>query len=449
MEGVPRVARDEDETRSPRTSVSHSSTAHSTEQAASTQPQPSTVLTRRLILVFAVACGAVAANNYYAQPLLNQIAIEFKTTPAAAGMIVTLAQLGFALGLLFLLPIGDFLDRRRLVVLVLCGTALTLAATAVAPSLAVLALCSLLAGLTSVVAQMLVPFAASLATDAERGRVVGTVMSGLLLGILLARTVAGLVSQVAGWRSVYVLGAVLMLAVIAMLWRTLPRTTQPTRPLTRRVYVDLLVSVAKLAREEPILRLRAAYGGLSFAAFSVLWTTIAFLLARPPYGFNQAAIGLFGLLGVAGALCASVAGRLADRGWSLYSTGGFLFIMMASYGLIALGGHLLLALIAGVLLLDLGVQGAHITNQSEIYRLRPDARSRITTVYMTAYFGGGALGSATSAVVYGTAGWSGVALLGAGFGALALLIWAGECVLRVRRAQAQRATGGYASPAPR
>lgn len=387
----------------------------------------------RLVVVFAVACGLVVANNYYAQPLLNTLAEFYHTNAGTVGLIVTLAQIGYAAGLLFVVPLGDLVNRRRLIVIALGVTVVALAAMAFAPTLHFLLGAALLVGLFSVVAQVLVPFAASLAAERERGKVVGAVMSGLLIGVLLARTFAGLVGQVWGWRAVYGVAAVLMLGLIVVLARELPADNR-SGTLTAPAYARLLLSVGTLLREEPVLRRRAVYGGLTFGAFSVLWTSIAFLLARPPYGYNQAVIGLFGLLGAAGALCASIAGRLADRGWARFSTGAFLFAELAAYGLLAFGGRALLALVVGIVVLDLGAQGAHITNQSEIYRLRPEARSRLTTAYMTAYFVGGAAGSATSAFVYGHAGWAGVCLLGAAFPALALVLWLTELRPGARRA---------------
>lgn len=382
-----------------------------------------TGISRRLVLVFAVATGVVVANNYYAQPLLDTIARQFHTTSAAVGLIVTLTQIGYALGLLFIVPLGDLLERRRLILTVLAGTSLALAGSALAPTIGWLAGLALLVGVTSVVAQVLVPFAASLAPEAARGRVVGTVMSGLLVGVLLARTFSGIIAQAAGWRTVYWIAAVLMLALIAVLWRELPRVGRAEAGLS---YRQLLASVWELARTEPVLRRRSVYGALAFAVFSVLWTSIAFLLARPPYSYGQAVIGLFGLLGVAGALCASVAGRLADRGWSRISTGAFVALTLAAFALLALGATRLLPLIAGIVLLDLGVQGTHITNQSEIYRLRPEARSRITTAYMVTYFIGGSLGSFTSALAYGTAGWGAVCVLGAVVSAANVVVWLTE-----------------------
>lgn len=410
-----------------------------TEQARSGSQRATrrdTGLPRRLMLVFAIACGLVAANLYYAQPMLETIARQFHATSAAVGQVVTLTQLGFAAGLLLLVPLGDLLDRRRLIVMTLAVATLGLIAMAVAPTLAVLLVAGLVVGLTSVVAQILVPFAATLANNANRGRVVGFVMSGLLLGILLSRTIAGLISQVAGWRTVYGAAAALTLALIVILWRELPDAPSGAEGIS---YGPLIWSVFTIMREEPLLRRRSAYGALGFAAFSVLWTSIAFLLARPPYSFNQAVIGLFGLVGVAGAIAASAAGRWGDRGLALKTTGGFIGAALLAWGLIALGGVNLIALIVGILLLDLGVQGIHITNQSEVYRLRPEARSRLTAAYMTTYFIGGAIGSATSAAIYAAAGWPGVAALGAGFVTLALLLWLTELARRPRALATQAA----------
>lgn len=383
-------------------------------------------MSKRLIVVFAIACGLVVANNYYAQPILDVISRAFAVSTGVAGLVVTLTQIGYALGLILVVPLGDLVDRRRLITTVLVATTLALVGSALAPSIAALIAVAFLLGFTTVVAQVLVPFAATLASPAERGQVVGTVMSGLLLGILLARTVSGLVSQVAGWRAVYGLAAVLTIGLILVLGNELPRMPESPVGLTRASYSALLRSVGALIRDEPLLRRRSAYGALTFAAFSVFWTSAAFLLSHPPYDYNQAIIGLFGLLGAAGAATASVAGRFADRGWARFATGGFLAFMFASYGLLALGGNALFPLIAGVIALDLGAQGTHITNQSEIYRLRPEARSRITTAYMTSYFVGGALGSATSAAAYGSFGWLGVCAIGGSYGAIALLIWLTE-----------------------
>jgi predicted MFS family arabinose efflux permease len=391
-------------------------------------------MSRRLVAVMAVATGVAVANTYYAQPLLHAIGATFGIGPATSGLIVTVAQIGYALGLVFLLPAGDLVERRRLITATCLVTAVALAGAALAPAPAALFAAMLVVGLTSVVAQILVPFAASLATDTERGSVVGTVMSGLLLGMLLARTVAGYIAELWGWRTVYWFAAGLMVVTAAVLRHELPRY----RERTGLTYPRLLASVATILRQEPVLRWRAAYGALAFGTFSVLWTSLTFLLAGPAYGMTEGTIGLFGLIGAAGAAMASVAGRLTDRGGARLLTGATSACLLVSWVGIWLGAHSLAALIAGILVLDIGAQGLHITNQSEIYRLRPDARSRINAAYMTSYFIGGAVASAASATVYGTAGWTGVSVLGAVFAAAACVVWVVQS--RMRRSAAPDAT---------
>lgn len=383
-------------------------------------------LSSSLTLLFAVATGLVVANLYYVQPLLDALAREFGVGAGTAGSLVTLTQLGYALGLLLIVPLGDTLPRRSLVVGTLGFSAVTLVALGLSPNLGTFALLSVLVGLTSVVAQILVPLAASLAPDETRGRVVGTVMSGLLLGVLLARTVSGAVAEVAGWRAIYFIAAVLMLGLAAALWRALP--SERARP--KLAYPALLLSVLRLARDEPVLRLRALYGALGFGAFSVFWTSLAFLLARHPYSYSEAAIGLFGLVGAAGALAAGGAGRLADRGYVRPVTLLLGLFIVLSFGFIGLGARALWALVVGALLLDLGAQALQIINQSEIYRLNPAARSRVTTVYLTTYFLGGALGSALSGLAYSTFGWLGVSIVGGLCGLGIVGVWLGA---RVRK----------------
>jgi predicted MFS family arabinose efflux permease len=377
-------------------------------------------LDSKLVLLLAVACGAVVANLYYAQPLLHTIAGDLGVSNGTAGLLVTASQVGYATGLLFIVPLGDLLERRRLVTRMVLLSAIALAGAALAPGFGVLAAAVMVAGLASVVAQILVPFASTLAADEERGRVVGRVMSGLLLGILLARTVSGLVAQAGGWRLVYALAAALMVALAALLWRFLPRS-EPSEHLP---YRELLRSVASLVREEPVLRRRMASGFLLFASFSILWTSVAFLLSGPPFGYSNAAIGAFGLAGLAGAGAASLAGRFADSGHGRLAQLGFLLCVLAGWGLLALGSSTVAPLIAGIVVLDLGVQGAHILNQSAIYALRPEARSRLTTAYITAYFAGGALGSAASAYAWSAGSWGAVTALGAAVAALGLAVWA-------------------------
>lgn len=369
---------------------------------------------RRVIASMAFATGAVVANIYYTQPLEETLAGAFHASTSAIGLLITLTQLGYAVGLATLVPLGDLVERRRLLVVLLAGCVLGLAVMAAAPTLAVIASAAVLVGLTSVAVQVIVPFAAHLAEEGRQGQVVGTVMGGLLIGVLVSRTVSGVLAGLVGWRWVFGLAALLTALVAMLLWRELPVLA----PTARMSYRSLLASVLRLVREESVLRYRMAYGALGMGAFSVFWSTSGFLLARAPYHWNEIQIGLFALLGVAGAVAAKFAGQLVDRGYARLTTPAFALLIAVSFIPLALGGHLLVALVIGVLLFDFGVQGLHITNQSMIYPLRPDARSRLNTAYLTAYFVGATLGSALAAVAYGGFGWAGVCVLG---GALPLL----------------------------
>ncbi|MCW3480995.1 MFS transporter [Neisseriaceae bacterium JH1-16] len=375
-------------------------------------------LSRPLVLLFAIACGTIIASLYYSQPLLATIAASFGRQPASVGYLVTLTQIGYAIGLVLVVPLGDALDRRRLIVGLLAASVGALLIAAFSPGFSAFAAASVLVGMTSCSAQLLVPFAASLSDERQRGRVVGTVMSGLLLGILLARTVSGLIAELAGWRAVYIAAAVLVALLTLGLARALPRD-QRDIPFQ---YGALLKSLGTLIRTESALRERSLYGALAFACFSVFWTGLTFLLSQPPYGFSEGEIGAFGLAGAAGALSAGFAGRLADRGRGGVATVLCSGAILLSFAFIALGAHSLVALLVGVLLLDIGVQGLHISNQSVIYTLAPEMRSRITTVYLTSYFIGGAAGSSAASVAYAAAGWYGVCLAGAGFAGL-LCVW--------------------------
>ena len=376
-------------------------------------------LSPALIVLMSVATGLAVASNYYAQPLLETIARHFLLSASSAGFIVTAAQLGYAAGLLFLVPLGDMFERRMLIVSMTLLAAGGMLITASSQSLAMMILGTALTGLFSVVAQILVPLAATLATPDKRGKVVGTIMSGLLLGILLARTVAGLLANLGGWRTVFWVASVLMALMAIALWRGLPKVKSDTH----LNYPQLLGSVFSLFTRDKLLRTRALLGCLTFANFSILWTSMAFLLAAPPFNYSEGMIGLFGLAGAAGALGARPAGGFADKGHSHLTTTYSLLLLLFSWLAIWLGHTSVLALIVGILVLDLTVQGVHITNQTVIYRLYPEARNRLTAGYMTSYFIGGAAGSLISASAWQHAGWLGVCLAGTTVAVLNLLVW--------------------------
>ncbi len=368
----------------------------------------------------AVSTGAVVANLYYAQPVLHEVARDFHTSAGPAALVITCAQIGYAAGLLLVVPLGDLFPRRPLVTRIFALASVALVGCALAPDLWIFGLAAVAVGCASVAGQVMIPFAADLAPPERRGRVVARIMTGLLLGILMARTVSGLVAQWAGWRAIYWLSAALMVLCALVLWRVLPGEG----PRPHRSYRNLVGSTLRLLADEPVLRRRAGHGACAFACFSVLWTTLAFLLSGAPYHYPNAVIGLFGLVGAAGVLAANLAGKLADADRAMVSTVVAGVLLVGSFGLLWFGRTSLAALLIGIVVLDIGTQGMQITNQAIIYALRPDARSRINSAYMVCYFVGGAVGSLAAGIVYSARGWPGVCVLGAGLGL-------GTCALSV------------------
>jgi predicted MFS family arabinose efflux permease len=381
----------------------------------------SSPLSGGLIAIFAVACGLAVANLYYAQPLLDVIRRTFGVDEAASGLIVTVSQLGYAAGLLLLAPLGDLFENRRLIVTILFGTVAALVAAAFTESFGEFMAAMLAIGVTSVVAQVLVPLAAALAPPEARGRVVGQVQGGILVGILLARAVSGIVSDALGWRAVYVISAVLLAVMTIVLYRVLPIR----RPAFAEGYGSLVASLGRIYREEPMLRRRALYQAAMFGTFSAFWTSITFVLAGPPFHFSETWIGVFALVGAAGALIAPVAGRLGDSGHSHVFT-GVAFVLAAAGMLLTLLQSQLWALIAGAILIDLGVQATMVLGQQIIFALKPGERGRLNTLYIATLFAGGAVGSAVAGFAYAHAGWPGVAIFGAALPIAALLYWLTE-----------------------
>ncbi len=374
---------------------------------------------RSTVAVLAVAAGASVGNLYLLQPLLPGVARDFAASARAVGLVSMLTQIGYGAGMFLFVPLGDVLERRRVILVLLGAVAVALLGVAASPSLPVLAAASLALGATTVVPQLAVPMAAHLAPPAERGSAVGTVMGGLLAGILLARTVSGLLGAHLGWRAVYLLACGLMLALAVALRLLLP----VSRPEASIPYAALLRSLFSLAREEPVLREAALLGALGFGAFSVFWSTLAFFL-EARYGLGADVAGLFGVLGAAGALSAPVLGRLADRSSARANAGLTLVVALAGFAAFAAAGRSMAALIGGVLLLDVGVQGNHVSNLARVHARRPEARSRMNTVYMVTYFAGGALGTAVGTWAWTGFRWSGTCVAGASFVLAALGVWA-------------------------
>lgn len=385
-------------------------------------------ISRAVTLLFAAACGISVANIYLAQPLLDQLSEAFGINHSIIGIVITITQIFYGLGLLLLVPLGDLLNQRRLIIGQMLLSTMALAIVGTAFSSIVLFEGMALVGLLAVVTQTLVAFAATMASSAERGKVVGIVTSGIVIGILLARTFAGVVTDLAGWRSVYLVSAVIMLLMVCMFAKVLPHAE---REVTSLSYIRLIRSVLDLFIQERTLRIRSVLAMLIFADFSILWTSLVLPLSTPPFALSHSAIGAFGLVGVAGALAAARAGKLADQGYGQRTTGISLALLLLSWLFIRYLEHSLIALVIGIILLDLAVQAVHVTNQAMILPLRAEARSRLTAGYMVFYSIGGASGSIASTQMYAYFGWGGVCLLGASVSAFALLFWAMTSRVRI------------------
>ncbi|AWP30891.1 MFS transporter [Paenibacillus sp. Cedars] len=379
-----------------------------------------TPLTRYVTLLFAVACGMSVANIYFAQPLLDELSNEFNMDYSIIGILITVTQVFYALGLLLLVPLGDLLNQRRLIIAQMAISIMALVIVGTASSGTMLFAGLALVGLLAVVTQTIVAFAATTAAPAERGRVVGMVTSGVVIGILLARTISGILKDLAGWRSVYLVSAALMLLMVYALYKVMPDGERKVKTVP---YSQLLKSVLMLFLQERLLRIRAVLAMLIFTAFSILWTPLVLPLSSPPLSLSHSAIGAFGLVGVVGALAAAKAGKLADRGYGQRTTGIALFLLLLSWLPISYTEQSLFALVIGIVLLDLAVQAVHVTNQSMIFALRPQARSRMVAGYMIFYSIGSAAGSIASTHIYGQYGWHGVCVLGASVSAFALIFW--------------------------
>ncbi len=381
-----------------------------------TTPATST-LTRGMVMLFAFCCGAIVANIYYAQPIIELIAPDVGLTPAMASLIVSLTQIGYALGLFFLVPLGDLLENRKLMLSTTVVAIASLLGAALIEQPNLFLLVSLLIGFSSVSVQILIPLAAHLAPAESRGRVVGSIMGGLLLGILLARPVSSVVADHFGWRAMFMAAAALMAFISVVLMLTIPKR-QPDHSAS---YGQLLGSLGTLLREQPVLRQRAFYQACLFATFSLFWTAAPLELARN-HGLSQSEIALFALVGALGAIAAPIAGRLADAGHTHRAS--LLAMLFAALSFLPAFVHPLYSVIGlavtGVVL-DFCVQMNMVLGQRAVYALDSHSRSRLNALYMTSIFIGGAFGSAIASSVYEHGGWLGVMLVGSAFALVALL----------------------------
>ncbi|KVK50679.1 MFS transporter [Agrobacterium deltaense] len=371
-----------------------------------------TSISPALTFLLATACGLIAANLYYGQPLAGIIGAELGLSAGATGLIVTLTQIGYGIGLLFVVPLGDLIENRKLVVSAVAMAVLSLVAAAFAPHAAPFLIAAFLVGVSSVAVQVIVPYAAHMAPHAIRGRVVGNVMSGLMAGIMLARPVSSLLSEVVSWRGVFLTSAAVMALLAVVLFRLLPARM----PDARLSYGALMASMGRLALHTPILRRRAIYHAFLFAAFSLFWTTTPLYLSGPHFNLSQGEIALFALAGAAGTVAAPIAGRMADRGWTRAATFFALVAVALSFAVTHFapeGSHLALAiLVVAAIVLDFGVTTNLVLGQRAIFTLGAEFRSRLNGIYMATFFMGGAIGSAVGGWAYAVGEWQAASWIG-------------------------------------
>ncbi|KDN56133.1 MFS transporter [Flavobacterium seoulense] len=367
----------------------------------------------------AVATGLIVANLYYCQPLIVLIANEFNIPNADAGTITYLTQAGYAIGLFFMVPLGDKIERKSQILMTTFATVIALIIAATAQSFLILEIASLLIGITSIVPQLILPLAASLSEPEQRGKVVGTIMSGLLVGILLSRTLSGFIGEVLGWRAMFWIASGLCLLLFFIIQKQFPQN----KPVFKGTYGQLIGSLFTLIKEQPLLREATLINVFSFAQFGAFWTTMVLLLSAEPFSFNSATIGLFGIVGASGALAAPLVGKLGDKGNSRIAVGyGCLFIAL-SFMLFYFSGSNIIGIVLGIVLIDIGLQGVHISNQTRVYSILPEARNRMNTVFMSFSFLGTAAGSAYGLLLWQLGGWHAVTLGCLLLSALAFIVY--------------------------
>ncbi|MEU7800800.1 MFS transporter [Micromonospora arborensis] len=381
---------------------------------------PPSEMSGRLTFLLAVAAGVAIGNLYWAQPLLSFIAGDLRAATATAGWLVTATQVGYAVGVLLLVPLGDVLDRSRFVPMMLLASAAALLLCALAPTIGVLLIALGVLGVTTISGQVLTPLAGDLADDTHRGRVVGVVGSGTLTGILAARTISGFVASAAGWRAVFVLASVVAVLLAALLYRAIP----PLPPRTRMSYPQLIASVGAVVMRERAARWTLVLAATGFAAFSLFWTALTFLLSGPPFRYPVAVIGLFGLAGLAGVLSGLHGGRLHDRGWSLPATGAAWVLALGAFVVAAFAGRSVALIIIAIIMIDVALQTQALLNRARLFALSDEARSRLNTALATGNFLGGAIGSAAATTLWSAGGWAAVTITGAALCCLALTVWA-------------------------
>lgn len=378
------------------------------DSAPTTETNISSMLAERsTVFLLAITCGLSVANVYYNQPLLAEIGRSFDISVQQVGFIPTLTQIGYAVGLLFLVPLGDKVERRGLIVKMLFLLACALVATALSPNIAWLSVSSLILGFNSIVAHLIIPFVARMTPVAERGKVIGTLISGVIVSVLLARAASGIVGNILGWQAIYWIAAGLMIVLAFGIRGRLP----VSKSSDKLSYQQLMQSLGDLVRQQPVLREAALNIALIFAAFNAFWVTLVFRLEAPPYYYGSQVAGLFGFVGIAGAIATPFIGRLVDKWGARVLVGLALALSLSGFVIIWIAGNYLIALILGVLLLDLAMHGAYVSNQVRVYNLVANAESRLNTVYMVTNYTGGALGSFLGTYSWAMWKWNGVCAL--------------------------------------
>ena len=391
-------------------------------------------LTPLTLWIMTIATGLVVANLYYNQPLLQDIANTFHFSRGKAGQISVATQIGYATGLFFLAPMADMLKRKRMMIILFAFIILSLVITATAPGIDILIFASFLLGASSIIPQLLVPMAAHLAKPEERGKKIGTIMSGLLIGILLSRTFSGYIGEYWGWRAVYFIATGIVLVMWLLIWLFLPEV----EPDYDGSYKDLMASLIDLVKHEPKLRLAALRGALCFACFSAFWTTLVFLLHQN-FNLGSREAGEFGLAGAFGVIAAGLMGRLSDK-MDAYKLSAFtILLILVSFVIFYFSARSIAGLVTGVIILDMGVWATHISNQSIIFALKPEAHNRVNTVYMVTYFVGGAAGTFVATMLWKNYRWNGVCAIGASLSIVTLAIhFANHQKMKHRSASAAR-----------
>lgn len=365
-------------------------------------------LTPRLKYLITIGCGVVVANLYYCQPLLGALSRAFHVSEESASFVNICSQVGYGIGLFFIVPLGDMVPRRRLLIWMILLSGVALLGVAFSPSMQWLYIASICVGIMSTACQVFIPLAVHLADDEERGKVLGTILGGLLTGILLSRSLSGFVAEYFGWQTVYFTSSIFMVLLTILVYKMIPGE----EPAFKGSYKELMKSLFQLFKEQPVIRESALIGASLFGAISAFWSTMAFFLEKRPFQYSLTVIGLFGIIGAGGALISPFIGRISDKYGPFKPMKYGIIMMLIGYFILFEGTMGIVLVIAGIILIDMGLQSTHIPNLSRNYALLPEARTRLNTIYMTFFFIGGTIGSSVGSIAWNFSGWTGVCFVG-------------------------------------